>query len=68
MAQFYVNQNQQTDGDHEVHKEGCKFMPFEKNLLALGGHTDCASAMEEARNTYDQVNGCNTCCPDCHTT
>ncbi|MGI8313623.1 hypothetical protein [Halobacillus mangrovi] len=30
MAQFYVNQNQQTGGDHEVHKEGCKFMPFEK--------------------------------------
>lgn len=67
MAQFYVNQNQQSSGEHEVHMEGCDFMPFEKNLLELGGHSSCSSAIEKARETYDQVNGCRHCTPDCHT-
>ncbi|MGR9048260.1 hypothetical protein ACQ4XT_06515 [Halobacillus faecis] len=67
MAQFYVNQNQQTGGEHEVHVEGCDFMPFEQNLLELGGHDDCSNALEIARNTYEDVNGCKHCCPDCHT-
>ncbi|ELK46336.1 hypothetical protein QRD89_18025 [Halobacillus sp. ACCC02827] len=66
MAQYFANQNQQADGGHEVHVEGCNFMPFEKNLLALGGHSECSSALEEARNTFDKVNGCQHCCPDCH--
>ncbi|WJV30245.1 hypothetical protein QTG56_03655 [Rossellomorea sp. AcN35-11] len=33
MAQFYVNQNQQSNGEHEVHMEGCDFMPFEKKSI-----------------------------------
>ncbi|PFA68433.1 hypothetical protein CN378_07535 [Bacillus sp. AFS015802] len=67
MAQFYVNQNQQSSGEHEVHMEGCDFMPFEKNLLELGGHSSCSSAIEKARETFDNVNGCRHCAPDCHT-
>ncbi|MCA1064297.1 hypothetical protein LCL98_12690 [Rossellomorea aquimaris] len=67
MAQFYVNQNQQSNGEHEVHMEGCDFMPFEKNLLELGGHSSCSSAIQKAKETYDQVNGCHHCTPECHT-
>ena len=67
MAQYYVNQNQQSNGDHEVHVENCDFMPFEKNLLELGGHSSCSSAIEKAQENYNQVNGCRHCAPDCHT-
>ncbi|SFK59058.1 hypothetical protein SAMN04487936_12021 [Halobacillus dabanensis] len=68
MAQYFVNQNQQVEGQHEIHVEGCEFLPFEKNLLELGGHTDCSSAIGVARSTFEEVNGCKHCCPDCHTT
>lgn len=27
MARYYVNNNAQANGDHEVHELGCTFMP-----------------------------------------
>ena len=27
MARYYVNDRAQPNGDHEVHKDGCSFMP-----------------------------------------
>ncbi len=30
MANYYVNKNAQANGDHEVHKSGCSWIPKKK--------------------------------------
>lgn len=67
MARYYVNNNQQRNGDHEVHELGCSFMPTE-NRTYLGELQNCASAVYEARKHHRQVNGCFYCARPCHTT
>ncbi len=67
MAKYYVNRNEQNNGDHEVHKAGCRFMPEEPNSLYLGDYTNCQDAVREAKKTYGQSNGCYYCSKDCHT-
>ncbi len=32
MGSYYVNKNAQTNGDHEVHKNPCSYMPETVNL------------------------------------
>lgn len=65
MAKYYVNNRAQSNGDHEVHKEGCSWMPSDKKYL--GDFIDCKGAVKEARKTYDQSNGCKHCSEACHT-
>jgi hypothetical protein len=65
MASYYVNNNAQYNGDHEVHREGCGYMPSSRT--ALGDHASCASAVATARVYYSQVNGCAFCSRECHT-
>ncbi|HYW08658.1 MAG TPA: hypothetical protein VE913_16980 [Longimicrobium sp.] len=67
MAKYYVNNNVQANGDHEVHVAGCTFMPLEKNRTALGEFTNCADAVRAAKGYHTQVNGCKTCSKPCHT-
>lgn len=67
MAQYYVNRNAQSNGDHEVHISSCIFLPALHNRLDLGHHTTCITAVRQARNTYPQSNGCRTCSSVCHT-
>jgi len=69
MPYFIVNKNAQPNGDHEVHNAttDCDWMPSMGNQLDLGDHTDCRGAVEEAKGTYPQSNGCRYCCPACHT-
>ncbi|TVM33702.1 hypothetical protein DQK91_10780 [Oceanidesulfovibrio marinus] len=66
MPRYYVNKNPQTNGDHEVHKDGCSYMPQPGNLQYLGSFTDCHGALAEAKKYYSQVDGCYYCCPSCH--
>jgi predicted secreted protein len=65
MAYYYVNNDPQPTGEHEVHKQGCSFMPSDKKYL--GYHTDCNDAVKEAKKTYKKVDGCYFCCRACHT-
>ncbi len=67
MSHYYVNKNAQSNGDHEVHKSGCSFMPDESNRKYLGDFDSCAPAVREAKKTYPQSNGCYYCCNPCHT-
>ena len=67
MAYYRVNNNQQTNGDHEVHKQGCTYYAGLTNYQALGDHPDCHSAVNTARKHHKQVNGCFFCSPLCHT-
>ena len=67
MAKYYVNKNAQSNGDHEVHKDGCDHMPYSENRIYLGEFYTCQSAVQEARKYYNRVNGCYYCCRPCHT-
>ena len=67
MANYYVNMNPQPSGDHEVHKEGCSFMPAEENRKYLGSFDNCHDAVQEAKKYYPTTDGCYYCSPECHT-
>lgn len=67
MPYYYVNRNEQSNGDHEVHTGGCTFLPRIENRISLGFFAACRAAVTEARKYYRQVNGCYFCSRDCHT-
>lgn len=56
MAIYYVNKNAQSNGDHEVHKSGCEYMPSIENRLSLVDFTNCHEAVREAKKHYSQSN------------
>lgn len=67
MARYYVNKNTQSNGDHEVHKQGCSRMPADANRVYLGDFTNCHSAVQAAKNKgYNSADGCFYCCRPCH--
>jgi len=66
MDSYYVNKNAQPNGDHEVHKESCIFLPETGNRIYLGYFSTCQEAVKEARKYYNQVDGCYFCSPACH--
>tara|TARA_R110002072_G_scaffold75624_5_gene177881 strand:- start:3952 stop:4158 length:207 start_codon:yes stop_codon:yes gene_type:complete len=67
MAFYYVNKNAQANGDHEVHKSTCSWMPNAENRLFLGNFDNCREAVKEAKKYYHQSNGCYYCSNECHT-
>jgi hypothetical protein len=66
MADYHVNKNAQSTGEHEVHKTGCGQQPDPANRLSLGDHANCQSAVKEAKKHYPKVDGCYYCASDCH--
>lgn len=64
---YYVNKNQQDNGDHEVHRTGCSFLPNPENRIYLGDFNGCRGAVTEAKKHYKQSNGCFYCSEACHT-
>lgn len=66
MPKYCVNNIAQANGDHEVHKEGCSWWP-QKDITDLGIHTNCQTAVIQARLYHHQVNGCKHCSEACHT-
>ncbi|HRQ73787.1 MAG TPA: hypothetical protein PLU35_12235 [Phycisphaerales bacterium] len=67
MARYYVNRNAQANGDHEVHKEGCAWMPEPHNRDPLGEHSSCHTAVYQAKLKYPTADGCKHRSPECHT-
>lgn len=68
MEAYYVNRQAQYNGDHEVHKSTCSYMPSSSNALYLGMFSNCHDAVKEAKKHYAKSNGCKFCCLPCHTT
>lgn len=64
---FYVNENAQSNGDHEVHRATCSRLPDPDNRLYLGDYSTSQEAVRKAKTYYNQVNGCYYCCPETHT-
>jgi hypothetical protein len=67
MERYYVNGNAQQTGEHEVHKESCRYLPGPLSRIDLGLHPNCNSAVLEARRRGYNADGCAFCCPACHT-
>lgn len=67
MERYCVNTNAQPNGDNEVHKEGCAFLPLLRNRFDLGFHLNCQTAVIQARLMYPRANGCMFCSLPCHT-
>lgn len=71
MASYYLNKNQQPNGDYEVHTGGCAFLPTVANREYLGEFLYCWQAVQEAKSrhpTWYRINGCYYCSQSCHTT
>lgn len=67
MKKYYVNQTKQSNDDHEVHTDDCRYLPSSANRKYLGEFSNCKPAVTEAKKTYSKSNGCKTCCNECHT-
>lgn len=64
---FYVHTIPQSNGDHEVHRATCSWLPNASNRLYLGDFVSSTSALREARKFFTHVDGCYFCCPEIHT-
>ena len=67
MDFYYVNKNAQSNGDHEVHKLSCDYLPNSENRIYLGYFSNCTDAVKKAKDHFSQVNGCYYCSYECHT-
>jgi hypothetical protein len=67
MPRYYVNNNAQDNGDHEVHVEGCTYLALVQSNRDLGYHPNCQSAVASAKVTHPTANGCYWCSTPCHT-
>ncbi len=63
---YYINDNAQSNGDHEVHAEGCRWMPDLSNRTYLGYLVSSFAAISIARLKfpYWKIDGCAYCCPE----
>ena len=67
MEKYFVNDNAQSNGDHEVHKDGCKYLAMAHRTTYLGYFSNCRDAVIAAKRIYLKSDGCATCSPACHT-
>lgn len=63
---YYVNKQAQANGDHEVHKETCWYLPAPHNRLDLGNCDSDQEALGKALRYYPKADGCKYCCPSIH--
>ena len=61
---YYVNRHQQVGSgfNHEVHKLGCYWMPSDAKYL--GEFDSSEDALQAAKRTYPDADGCAHCCPE----
>ena len=55
MAAYYVNTNAQSNGDHEVHRDGCYWLSLVKSPMYLGYFDSCYPAVQVAKQTYSSA-------------
>ena len=64
---YYVNENADDEGDHEVHKTDCYWLTLVTDSSYVGDFSTCDDAVAEARKKYATANGCEHCSEECHT-
>jgi hypothetical protein len=67
VSRYYVNDHAQPTGEHEVHKQGCSYMPGDRHRQFVGNFDSCQPAVQAAATHYANVDGCYFCCRACHT-
>lgn len=68
MEFYYVNKNQDSNGNNEVHAQGCSRMPSASNRECLGYFNNGKEAVKEAKTKgYSKADGCFYCCREAHT-
>ena len=55
MALYYVNENTQSNGDHEVHTSDCSYLPQVDNRRYLGSFTTCGPAVSGSQEDLPPV-------------
>ena len=66
MTEYYVDTIEQDNGDHEVHKLGCRFMPKVKHRFYLDDCTNSIDAVHAAKKIFTQSTGCVFCSSEYH--
>lgn len=68
MKRYYVNLNSSgnPNHDHEVHCEGCYWLPSAENRIYLGLFSSGVAAVQAAKAYFSNVDGCALCCPESH--
>lgn len=61
MTRYFINRNAQPNGYHEVHAEGCQFLPSAENMIYLGEFSSRFGALQAAKTQFAQVSGCHFC-------
>lgn len=67
MYYYYVNDNAQSNGDHEVHRDTCSYLVLIASKTPLGYFVNAIGAVAKAKTYYQQSNGCAYCSPEAHT-
>jgi hypothetical protein len=69
MDRYCMNENSQTNDDHEVHilNGTCDHLPNPENRKQLGEHSSCHGAVRKALQYDSKADGCFYCCNACHT-
>jgi len=66
MPLYYVNAKGQPNGDHEVHRLECSYMPDPTNCVYLGEFPSCHMAVAVAKKCFPKASGCYWCSRECH--
>ena len=61
MQRYYLNKKAQTNGTHEIHRLGCRFLPKSERRICLGLFNNIQDAIKEALKTHPT----SKCCPAC---
>ncbi len=61
MIRFYVSKVPSKDGLHEIHVQGCEWMPVEGGRLFLGMCSTSNQAAAIAQNLFRKVCPCSCC-------
>lgn len=60
---YYVSEEPDDDGGHEVHKDTCYRLPVMRKFLGI--HASCEHAVARAREQYQGAVGCRLCSYEC---
>ena len=68
MKLYYVNSFPNTEGDYDVHQEGCECIPNFLSRKFLDYLPSVKIAIEKAKKTYPKANACKKCLTEYYNT
>jgi hypothetical protein len=60
---YYIGEEPDDDGVHEVHKDTCYRLPVLRRYLGI--YASCGEAVARARTQYEGAAGCRLCSYEC---